>query len=534
MSSIARRILNKYQKKWEIKRHAQKHFDINKLKKEANKYKFTLQIERDNLVSKCLEDEKYGKALFNNKTKSFLNSLKQTVLEKSNIVGVIHGYTNSGKSRMAQSILYLIRNYMKELRGLEYPIFVVYDREDMQQILREEKPPYGLVLDEFPSESGKDSQLKLEAIKNISDSIRIEQISIIICTPIKATRGFVNFKLYMAGTNPEENMLRALLFLGDTVYPVGCIEIPYHRDEPFFEKYMGKKLDYTKKIRESGGFVVSNFDKERAEKHIQYFYKLLTKQYGTAIKSTSDIVSLMELAGMDGKPYNETENFKKRVASGVKALILNDYYKGKEKKKKNNEDTDKDIMDKKKGDIYFEVSREPELTFPDQNFKEMILNELRKDVEPNEFEVYKFICEGESYRNILSKESRPVKNPLEINRIKNKIQNKYLGYAGERAYCNLLRQQGKEFEYGGENTPEADFINHTDKEILSFKTYTYYNESKAKHRIAKDELLTAMNLQYSCFLLIYTMSTGEFRKFRVYFSRLGEPVQNLSKNDPPS
>lgn len=516
MTSMARRILNKYQNKWEKQRKMQKHFDVNQIKKEVDKYKFTLPIERDNLVSKCLEDEKYGKAIFNKKNKTFLNTLKQTVLEKSNIIGLIHGYTNSGKSRMAQSILYLIRGYMKEYLGKEYPIFVVYERNDMQNVLRNEKPPYGLVLDEFPSESGKDSQLKLEAIKNILDSIRIDQVSIMICTPVKATRGFINFKLYMAGTNPPANMLRALLFLGDLTYPIGNIEIPFHCDEPFFEKYMNQKLDYTKKIRETGGFVVSDFDIKRAEEHIQYFYKILTAKYGTRVRATSDIVALMELAGMDGKRYNETENFKKRVASGVKALILNDYYEEKKRKNKGKQEKQIEMTD----DVFFKIQKEPEFVLQDLEFKEMVLAELKEDVEPNEYEVYKCICDGESYRHIAEKDNAPASNNFQINQIKNKIQNKYLGYAGERAYCKLLEKQGKNFEYGGRNTPEADFVNHTDREIISFKTYTNYNESNAKHRIGREEILKAIDLKYSCFLLIYTMRTGEFKKFRIFFSDL--------------
>jgi len=492
----------------------------DRITEKIDEFEFTLELERDYFIELCLRDKKYRRALFRDKTKVFKDSLKDSVLKKSNIIGLLNGFTRSGKSIAAQSILFMLRKIFRDELELSYPIEIGFTREEMKQALESITPPFGLVQDELPNESGKDSQLKFEAVKNISESIRYLQISILLCTPVKQGAGFVNFKLLMCGTNEAKNELRAFLFEGDEKHPSGMVTIPYHRDTAFHEQYLKKKEKFLSGIKESGGYLISDFNKKKAERDINRFYLKFKEEYGTALRSKADIISLMELA-----EYNETENFKKRVASAIKARFVKDALD--EKKAAKNAK----VVTKPEEFNEYGVSEKPVAIWEDAGFKEIILKNLEFAVDEDSFRIFRRICDGESYRYITAQ--TPGLNIKKINHIKDRIQQGHLGYIGEKVYLDFLQSQGKKVEHFGGNQSEPDFINHSDREVVSFKCYTLPNSAKAKKEVAPSEVATAAKLRYKCYLLIFELQTGVFLKYRVTVPQLAGKNDLGNFSTPP-
>ncbi|MCD6484095.1 MAG: hypothetical protein J7L47_03175 [Candidatus Odinarchaeota archaeon] len=97
------------------------------------------------------------------------------------------------------------------------------------------------------------------------------------------------------------------------------------------------------------------------------------------------------------------------------------------------------------------------------------------------------------------------------------IRQNALGYAGEDAYEEYLRTQGLEFVRGGKNTDDPDFIVHTKREVISFKTYAdpKLNLKHAIKSIGKKEIEYARRNKYALILLMFEMFTKKFHRYVV-------------------
>ncbi|MHA1403774.1 MAG: hypothetical protein ACTSSI_08420 [Candidatus Helarchaeota archaeon] len=503
------------------------------IENELDKYQFTLESERKyfiNLLS-SKDGASYKKALFKNENKTFYKTIRDSVVKKTNLIILINGFTASGKSICAQSILHIIRREFEKEFNIEYPMRIVFDREEFRDVLRTTKPPFGLVKDEETSESGKDSQLNLEAIKNITESIRAKQISIIMCTPLKKGATFINFRLLMCGTDKEKDMLRAFIFFADRQKPAGIIEISYHKNKKMEEEYKKKKEEFLDEMLRTGGYAISKFSRQRLERDFQHYYNKIKETYGTVVKDVEGIVAFLERDG-----YEETENFKYRLARLIKNEIRNDINEAKMAKKRDKElQVGLDVNE-------YGISTRPFMIWEDLNFKHLLLERLKNKVTNEEYKVFSKICDGESYRYIASQIKDM--NIRKINHIKDKIQQKILGYLGEEIFHEMLISQGKQVDHFGENSKEPDFIVHSDREVVSFKTYTLPNREKARKEVATSEILAASRLGYKCYLLIYEVQPGLFLKYCVTVPQKSDifldqssgptPPKNESITPPPS
>jgi len=162
----------------------------------------------------------------------------------------------------------------------------------------------------------------------------------------------------------------------------------------------------------------------------------------------------------------------------------------------------------------------------DIDFAENILKILADELSNEELEIIRGICAGESYISI-AKRVFPSKkcDRAKIFRTKEKVQQRFLGYAGEQAYYNQQTEKRQEIEWGGLNTDEPDFINHTTKEVISFKTGVFENFSKWQREISVNEIRAAERLKYQLVLLGYALKECQFRKFKVLFQPKTPPLR---------
>lgn len=481
--------------------------------------------DRDHFYELCtgklekMKGKMYRKALDTDKTKILLKNMEDSVIQGSNFIFLINGSPFSGKSRMAQSLMFINKTTFKRL-GVEYPVEVGFRALQIMKILARTRPPYGLVRDENPNESGEDSQLRGEASKSIVEIIRQKQVSVATCTPIKGLTQFVNNRLEMCGTNPKTGMLRAFLFHANEKYPSGIIEIPYHGDDEFFNEYKNQKDKFLDNMLETGGQGLQEFDKEKFDAVINEYYPIVLEEFELGMPvSKVDIRDYLEELG-----FRETESFKRKVSGKLNRMVRKEHNRLKNEMKK---EKNTNILEKPQAD------KDPIMKWKDLDFPELVYTFFPKDVTELEINVYAAICAKEGFRAIAKRFFGSAKNTKKVYEIKKKIQENFLGEAAEKAKEFILIKEGKKVERIGGNTDKPDLINHTDKVVISFKCYTFLNDTKAKKEIGVAHVQAALELGYNCVEEIFCMEESTFYKYRVSLPGLTKNTIKKEDQTPP-
>ena len=135
-----------------------------------------------------------------NYTKKFFKALAERVGNKSNLIIVIYGTPNSGKSEGGQTVAFIIRYYFWKYKLFHKSnIFIAFSTADFQTILTEmEKGDIGL-RDESSKLSGVGSKNVQKYLDNITAIIRKSQNSFVFIDPSLIEPDVVSYYLESAG-----------------------------------------------------------------------------------------------------------------------------------------------------------------------------------------------------------------------------------------------------------------------------------------------------------------------------------------------
>ena len=180
------------------------------------------------------------------------------------------------------------------------------------------------------------------------------------------------------------------------------------------------------------------------------------------------------------------------------------------------------------------TSKDPIMVWKDLECRELIYQKIEPQVTRKAADVYRAIIDGESYRQIASRILKNSKNIKRINTIKEEIQQKYIGEAGEIVKEIILKNAGHDVERFGGNSPNPDIIDHTAKLVISVKTYTILNESKARSAVAASEIKAAIQLGYDCVLDVFSMKDALWYRYAVSLPATATGLTNGVLPTPPA
>lgn len=147
----------------------------------------------------------------------------------------------------------------------------------------------------------------------------------------------------------------------------------------------------------------------------------------------------------------------------------------------------------------------------DPDFLHEILRFL--DVSERDREIFKAYLEGDSSREI----SRRCKiTDRRVRQIIYAIREEHLGYAAEKAY----HKRHPHLEHHGENSPLPDFIDHKNKQVISFKAYINpeIGEGSGRYlskRIGRKEQEYAQQHGYKLHLLVYELTKQRWTRWHL-------------------
>ncbi len=224
-----------------------------------------------------------------NYTKRFLYAIIERIEDKSNVIIVIWGTPNSGKSEGAQIIAFYIRYIIWKYLHLKVKIEMAFSTADFQEITPNMKRGDIGIRDESSALSGAGARNTQADLNNITKAIRMEQNSFIFVDPTKITAKVVSFYLESAGKNKKTRKIRFILYDKD-VEPLGHIYLPLHWSPLFRKKYKNKKQVNLDTLKVFGGLASAELPKrfEFDEKRLLQY----CKKY--PIKNKGDIEALLQ------------------------------------------------------------------------------------------------------------------------------------------------------------------------------------------------------------------------------------------------
>ncbi len=174
------------------------------------------------------------------RTWKFINAIIKRIREESNIIIVIYGSPNSGKSEGAQMIAFLIRYFFWKYMNKKIELFTAFSTSEFQIILTDMEIGDVGIRDESPDESGAESKNVSKYLNNITRIIRQNQNSFIFLDPILIKLKVASYYLETAGKNKKKRKIRFILYDKDHK-PMGHIYLPLHWCGLFRKKYKEKK-----------------------------------------------------------------------------------------------------------------------------------------------------------------------------------------------------------------------------------------------------------------------------------------------------
>lgn len=188
------------------------------------------------------------------RTKLFVKDIIWRVKNTTNIIIVISGSPNSGKSESGQTISKFIQHQFKKIKNKKINIRIAFSTADFYKKIKSMSFGDIGIRDETPKLTGKGSHLVEWYLNNITKMIRANQNSFIFIDPKIFSPDVVTFFLETAGKWKKEKITRYILFDKDH-NPLGHIYIPLHNDKEFRKKYERNKMKNIQKMKESMGRV---------------------------------------------------------------------------------------------------------------------------------------------------------------------------------------------------------------------------------------------------------------------------------------
>lgn len=215
----------------------------------------------------------------NDLTEDLLIAIKKRIGNISNIIFVIWGPPNSGKSEGGHIIGIFIIYQFEAILNRDVKLQLAYSTPEFSSILREMKDHPGNtgILDEKPGISGFGSKNVEMYLKNVTKAVRLNQNSFIFIDPIEMKPGVVDYYLETAGKWKKEEITRFILY-DKYKNMLGHIYLPLHTNEEFRRKYLITKKKNIGEILEHAGMVGVEIDKKRLDSDINKLVKWCMKE----------------------------------------------------------------------------------------------------------------------------------------------------------------------------------------------------------------------------------------------------------------
>lgn len=247
-----------------------------------------------------------------NYTKRFLKAMAERIGNKSNLIIVIYGTPNSGKSEGGQTVAFFIKYCFWKYRVfIANNLFMAFSTADFQTILTEMKPGDIGIRDESSKLSGIGSKNVQKYLDNITKIIRKSQNSFVFIDPTLIEPDVVSFYLETAGKrsfhkckkckrkyiNLKKDTNRICPYCKDDLEPMypyckirfilydknhdylGHIYLPLHMSKRFRNKYKIKKDLNIKSLMANAGMVTPEIDIRRLDRDTEILTKLCL-EYG--------------------------------------------------------------------------------------------------------------------------------------------------------------------------------------------------------------------------------------------------------------
>lgn len=195
------------------------------------------------------------------RTKLFVKDIIWRVENTTNVIIVISGPPNSGKSESAQTISKFIQYQFKKIKDMKINIRIAFSTADFYKKIKSMNFGDIGIRDETPKLTGKGSRLVEWYLNNITKMIRANQNSFVFVDPKVLTPDVVTFFLETAGKWKKGEITRYVLLDKDRNH-LGHIYIPLHNDKEFRKEYERKKMENIRKVKESSGKVSPELEEE--------------------------------------------------------------------------------------------------------------------------------------------------------------------------------------------------------------------------------------------------------------------------------
>jgi len=187
-------------------------------------------------------------------TKLFVDDIIWRVKNTTNVIIVISGPPNSGKSESAQTISKFIQYQFREIKNKKINIKIAFSTADFYKKIKLMKFGDVGIRDETPKLTGKGSHLVEWYLNNITKMIRANMTSFLFVDPKEIRPDVVSFFLETAGKWKKEEITRYILYDKDHT-ALGHVYIPLHNDKEFRKEYERKKMENIRIVKESRGEV---------------------------------------------------------------------------------------------------------------------------------------------------------------------------------------------------------------------------------------------------------------------------------------
>ncbi len=213
-------------------------------------------------------------------TWKFLKAIIERIKDNSNIIIVIYGTPNSGKSEGAQIIAFFIRYVFWKYAHKKIKIFTAFSTSEFQTILPEMKIGDVGIRDESPDESGAGSVNVQKYLNNITRIVRQNQNSFVFIDPTLIKLKVASFYLETAGKNKLTRKIRFILYDKDHK-PMGHIYLPLHWCALFRKKYKMKKTANINSGLANAGMVTPEINEKRIDRDEKLLLEYCIKKGAT-------------------------------------------------------------------------------------------------------------------------------------------------------------------------------------------------------------------------------------------------------------
>ena len=249
----------------------------------------------------------------NNMTDKLISTIKKRIFDNSNIIIIISGTPNSGKSEIAQTIAKLIKYLFKTLKGMDVNSHIVFSNPEFYLKLPSINEGDLIIRDETPETTGTGSMNMKKNLENVLKAIRILQNSFIFVSPIEIKSNMPIIHIITAGKYKSERVCRGII--KDKEGFIGHIYVPLHNDEKIRDPYIKRKKDNVKSLLDHAGINTIEPDMKLLKRDIENLYEWCRI---VGVYKKNELLGEIEF-------YNDTikDSEKIKGSTGYKDMVIN-------------------------------------------------------------------------------------------------------------------------------------------------------------------------------------------------------------------